>query len=181
MLSHAEVLRQGVAEAAQLWPERCSTGPVWSTGRWQDLTHWTSRASQVESGVSVCLILQHFVYLKIENCLRKCGWAWWLFLVLLDLCAGVRACCWCLTALNPDCFRKRHRDFMEACYCQVGLAWNGSWRLLLNLSLIRRCIRKVICSQELMSRPANCLRTVLAKLGMSKGKAMIEAKEDGRS
>lgn len=49
----------------------------------------------------------------------------------------------------------------------------GSWRLLLNLSLIRRCIRKVICSQELMSRPANCLRTGLAKLGMSKGKAMI--------
>lgn len=30
-----------------------------------------------------------------------------------------------LTALNPDCFRKRHRDFMEACYCQAGLAWNG--------------------------------------------------------
>lgn len=30
-----------------------------------------------------------------------------------------------LTALNPDCCRKRHRDFMEACYCQVGLAWNG--------------------------------------------------------
>ena len=79
-----------------------------------------------------------------------------------------------LTALNPDCCRKRHRDFLWR-HVTVRLDWRGmgSWQWLLNLSPIRRCIGKVICSQELMSRPAKCLTTGLAKLGMSKGKTMI--------
>ena len=78
-----------------------------------------------------------------------------------------------LTALNPDCLGRGTGTLWRRVTVRLDWRGMGSWQWLLNLSPIRRCIRKVICSQELMSRPANCLTTSLAKLGMSKGKAMI--------
>lgn len=146
---------------------------VWAAGRWRDLTHWPCRASQVESQVRVFSPTAPGV---VEG--RELLEEMWLGLVIIS--GAPWSLCWCPSLLLSF----SQLSIQTALGRGTGTLWRrvtvrldwrgmGSWQWLLNLSPIRRCIRKVICSQELMSRPANCLTTSLAKLGMSKGKAMI--------
>ena len=147
---------------------------VWAAVRWQDLTHWTSRVSQVESKV---WMFSPTALCVVED--RKLLEEMWLGLVILS--GAPWSLCWCpslllsFLQLSIQTAVGRGTGTLWR-HVTVRLDWRGmgSWQWLLNLSPIRRCTRKVICSQELMSRPANCLTIAgLANLGMSKGKTMI--------